>query len=180
VKGWRDLSIFELDPEEATAISIQNEHGEFTFEKAEDEWTGKFKEKDGALAKEIADFESKKVTDLLNAYKKLNASGFGDDKTLPEAGLENPLATLTVQLGGDRKKVVQFGESAEGSAKWAKLADGDQIYSISSWAADWAFAETEKFQKKKDDEEGDEGAPSPMPGGMPPGMQMPQMPAGHP
>lgn len=177
VKGWRDLSILELDTEEATAVTVQNENGEFTFQKEGDEWTGQFKEKDGGSPKPISEFEPKKVTDLLNAYKKLNASGFGDDKTLAEAGLENPAATLTIQLGEDRQKVVQFGESAEGSSKWAKLPDAEQVYSVSSWAADWAFAEVEKFQKKAEDEEGADDAPSPMPGGLPPGMQMP---GGHP
>ena len=174
-KGWRDLKILEVDPEEATKVTISNEHGEFSFEKDGDEWAGKFKKEGSATAATIADFEPKKVKDLLNAYKKLNASGFGDDKAPADVGLAEPTATLTIERGEASPIVVHFGSSAEGSSKWAKVPDDDQIYSVSSWAADWAFAEEEKFQKKEDEEE-DEGPGGP-PGGLPPGMQLPP---GHP
>ena len=180
-KGWRDLSILELDPEEATAVTIVNEQGEFSFKKAGEEWEGTFKKAKGSSAAKIADFESKKVKDLLNAYKKLNASGFGDGKTLADTGLETPSATLTIERGESSPVVIHFGSNAEGSSRFAKLPDGQQIYSISSWASDWAFAEEKKFQKAKAGEE--EGSDDEMPGGMPPGMQMPPgmgMPTGHP
>lgn len=176
-KGWRDLSILELDPEEATAVTIKNENGEFSFKKEGDEWAGKFAKAKSTLGVKITDFEPKKVTDLLNAYKKLNASGFGDDKTLADVGLDEPVASLTIERSDSSPIVVHFGKDAEGSSKWAKLPDGDELYSISSWAADWAFAKEEKFQKKKDEDGSDEEEGGGMPPGMPSGMQMP---TGHP
>lgn len=180
VKNWRDLSVLELDIEEATEVAIENEHGEFSFEKKDKVWSGKFKKAKAPVGVAIKDFEPKTVTDLLNAYKKLSASGFGDDKSLAETSLENPLAKLTVTLAGDKKVTVEFGDNAEGSSKWAKLPEGQQIYSISSWAADWAFAEEKKFQKKPEGEGGEDDDGHGMPGGLPPGMQMPGMPGGHP
>ncbi len=166
-KAWRDLSILELDPEEATVVKIENENGEYVFTKDGEEWKSK---------KSIEGFDTKKVENLVNAYKKLNASGFGDDKTLAETGLEQPKATLTIERGEASPIVVKFGENAEGSSRWAVVPGNDQIYSISSWASDWAFADDEKFKKtQKAEDDGDD--PGPMPGGMPPGMMMP---SGHP
>jgi hypothetical protein len=178
-KGWRDLSVLELDPEEATAVSIKNEHGEFTFKKEGGEFKGKFKKAKAASAVNIADFDAKKVKDMLSAYKKLNASGFADGKALSEVGLEEPAAVLTIELEDTAPVVLHFGSSAEGSSKWAKLASSDQIYSISSWASDWAFAEETKFQSKKDEKSDEDDDDHGMPGGLPPGMEMP-MGMGHP
>lgn len=175
-KGWRDLSILELDPEEITAIDIKNENGEFSFSKGEgkDEWEGKLKAANTFAAKAIDEFEPKKVQDLISAYKKLNASGFADGKTIAETGLEEPEATLTFHLAEDKQQTLVFGSAAEGSSRWVSLASGTQIFSVSSWASDWAFAADEKFQKAKEGE-------APAPGGMPPGMPgMPGMPHGMP
>lgn len=181
-KGWRDLSILEVDTEEVSAITIKNENGEFSFEKEgegeEASWDGKFSAPKAVGSKKIEDFDAKKVTELLNAYKKLNASGFGDGKTLVETGLEQPVAVLSMQQG-DKTIEVSFGNTAEGTSRYAKVAGNDQIYTVSSWAADWGTADEKKFQPSE------EPPPSPggPPGGMPPGMGMPSgmgMPPGHP
>jgi len=55
------------------------------------------------------------------------------------------------------KQVVSLGTTAE-SNRWMKKSDSDEIWSISSWAGDWATAGPEKFQKteeKKDDKKDD-------------------------
>lgn len=149
-KGWRDLSIVKLDTDKATRVDIRNESGQFELLKEGEQWSGKFKKgKSGALSP-IVDFESAKVDDLLRAYKTLNASGFGDGKSLAETGLEAPLASLTVTIDGAKTEIL-FGASSEGSSRYAKLPQGDQIYTVSSWASDWAFAEESKFKKAKEE-----------------------------
>lgn len=175
-KGWRDLKILELDTEEVSSIGIENEYGTYTFEKGEgdDEWSNKFKAVKAYAATKIDEFEASKMKQLLNAYKKLNATGFGDEETLESTGLNEPAAKLTIHLGEGKEQTILFGGNAEGSSRWAKLADDDQIYMVSSWASDWAFAEQDKFQKTPEGE-----APAAPPGGMPPGMPgMPGMPPG--
>lgn len=149
-KGWRDLAIFTLEPEKATKVEIEGESGSFSFKKDGTAWKGEFKKSKGALAP-IKDFDGAKVDDLLRAYKSLNASDFGDGKSLADAGLETPKAKLVVSLEGGEKREVHFGANAEGSSRWAVIPGNPQIYSISSWASDWAFAEESKFQKKKDE-----------------------------
>ncbi len=177
-KGWRDMSILELDPEEVKKITIENEHGTYAFDKkddADDAWDSQFKAPNrGPVA--IKEFDPKKVKNLLNAYKKLNATDFGDSETVESAELEPPKAKIVIEMSDGAKKEVLFGGTAEGSSRWAKTADKDQVFAISSWASDWAFAEQEKFQATKKGEDDGDAAPPSM--GMPPGM--PTMPAGHP
>jgi hypothetical protein len=55
------------------------------------------------------------------------------------------------------------------------VSGSDDIWSISSWAADWGLAEEKKFQKEKDKDKKDK-KPEGAPGGMPPGMGMPDHP----
>jgi len=171
-KGWRDLKIVEIDTDAVTEVSVKGEAGEFLFnksatpakkeaaegeadaEKADKEaekaaWSGKFKKaKAGALAP-IKDFDGGKVLDLLRAYKVLNATAFADGKTAADTGLEKPLSVLTIKSASGETRL-HFGSNSEGSARWVKVEGRDTIYAVGSWAADWAFAEESKFQKKAD------------------------------
>src|SRR6185369_10015063 len=89
-------------------------------------------------------------------------------KTPADVGLDKPLATVQLTLKDGAKRDVAVGSTAEGSSRWVKVTGSDDIWSISSWAADWATAEEKKFQKDKDkDKKKPEAA---MGGGMPPGM----------
>lgn len=173
-KGWRDLGIFKFEDTAAKAVRIENEHGTFEFTKEGDAWKAKFKKAKGGAFAELKNFDKAKVEDLLRAYKSLNASDFGDDKKPADVGLAEPLATLEITLDDGAKRTLIFGSNAEGSSRWAKDPNKDQIYSVSSWAADWAVAEPKKFEKGADADKAEAGDPHGMP------MQMPGMPAGHP
>ncbi len=176
-KGWRDLTLFKFEEGDVTAATIQNEHGSFSFTKDGENWKGKF-EKPKGTAEAIKDFDDTKVKDFVRAYKTLNADGFAEKgKTPAELGLEKPLATIQLSLKDGAKRDISLGATAEGSSRWAKVSGSDDIWSISSWAADWATAEPKKFQKDTDkDKKKPDGAGAP--GGMPPGM--PGMPPGMP
>lgn len=154
-KGWRDLSIFKFETDDVKLVTIENEHGSFEFQKEGEEWQGKFKKAKAPAAAKIKDFEPSKVDDMLRAYKSLNANGFGDDKKPEEVGLDTPLATVLIQLSDGAQRKLLFGANAESSSRWARTPDKETIYSVSSWAADWAFAEESKFQKKADSDSDD-------------------------
>lgn len=149
-KGWRDLSIFKFEADDVSLVTIENEHGSFEFKKEGEEWAGKFKKAKAPVAVKIKDFAASKVEDMLRAYKSLNANGFGDDKKPEEVGLDEPLATVLIQLSDGAQRKLLFGANAESSSRWARTPDKEIIYSVSSWAADWAFAEESKFQKSAD------------------------------
>lgn len=149
-KGWRDLSIFKFEQDDVVAVTIENEHGSYQFDKDGDEWSAKFKKAKAPVAAKLKDFEQSKIDDMLRAYKSFNASGFGDDKKPAEVGLDEPLATVLIRLDDGAQRKLIFGSNAEGSSRWAQVPEKEQIYTVSSWAADWAFAEESKFQKAKD------------------------------
>src|SRR5215216_1376155 len=170
-KGWRDLTLFKFEEADVTAATIDNEHGSFAFTKDGENWKGKFGKAKGA-AEPIKDFDDSKVKDFVRAYKTLNADGFAEKgKTPADVGLEKPLAHIQLTLKDGAKRDVAVGATAEGSSRWVKVTGSDDIWSISSWAADWAMAEEKKFQKDKDKDKKDKDKTAA--GGMPPGMQMP-------
>jgi hypothetical protein len=171
-KGWRDLTLFKFEEGDVTSATIQNEHGNFSFIKDGENWKGKFAKPKGT-AEAIKDFDDSKVKDFVRAYKALNADGFAEKgKSLADVGLEKPLATIQMTLKDGAKRDVNVGATAEGSSRWAKVSGSDDIWSISSWAADWAMAEEKKFQKENKDKKDKDKKPdaTSMGGGMPPGM----------
>lgn len=165
VKGWRDTEIFKFDDANASQVSIVNKSGTLSFTKGE-KWAGTFKDKP------IADFDEEKVKDAVRAFKALNAEDFGDGKSPADTGLDNPEATLTVNLKDNAGKyVLRIGKTSTGTSRYAQK-DGDAtIFVIPQYTADWALAEPTKFAKPKDaGADGGKGAPSSMGMQMPPGM----------
>jgi hypothetical protein len=144
--GWRDKSMLKFDDKEVVKVQIQNPNGVFVFDKAGESWTGKHG-KTAASQKPLEKFQPSKVDDLLRAYKALSAMDFGDGKQPAEVGLGEPQATVTIELkGGTGVHVLKVGNTAEGTNRFAMTNGSDQIYSISSWSADWATADVAKFQ----------------------------------
>jgi len=173
VKGFRDTEILKFDDQNANGLVIEKGKDVLSFTKEGDKWNGSFK------GKAIERFDEEKVKDAVRAFKALTADDFGDGKTVAETGLDNPEATVTIQLKDNAGKfVVKVGKVSTGSNHWAMKDSSDQIYSIPSYSADWALGEgAAKFQKAAD-----AGAPKSDAGGglklTPPGM--PGMPPGHP
>ena len=126
-------------------------------DKKEYTWEGKLKSGAGP-AKPIERFDEAKVGDCLRAFRSLTSDNFADDKQLGDVGLDEPVATVTIVLDDGARRVLMVGDNAEGTSRWAKTEDSPQIYSIGSFAANWAMAEAEKFQKKADsDDKKDKG-----------------------
>jgi len=145
-KGWRDKAMMKFDDKEVVQVDISNSHGVYLFEKSGESWTGKHGAKANAL-KPIDKFQASKVDDLLRAYKSLSAMDFGDGKKPADVGLATPEASVTITLkGGSGVHVLKLGGAAESSNRWAMTNASDQIYTISSWSADWATADVSKFE----------------------------------
>jgi len=178
-KGWRDMAILKFEDPDVTSVSITNEHGSFSFNYDKGKTTkSEFKKgKDGA-AEPIKNYDETKLVDLLRAYKALNADNFADKgKTEADTGLDKPVATIVFTLKDGAKREVRYGGTSEGSSHWAKVTGSDDIWSVSSWAYEWASADEKKFQKADDSKKpGSSDADHPNaahftggPGGMPPG-----------
>ena len=174
VKGWRDMTLLKFEDTDVTNVTIENEHGTFTFAYDKGKTTKQeFKPAKDGKAEAIKDYDDSKLVDMLRAYKALNADNFADaGKTDADVGLDKPSATVTLLFKDGAKRVITFGASAEGSSHWAKVSGNDVIWSISSWATEWATAEPKKFQKSAAPPPGGADADHPnakhftMPGGM--------------
>lgn len=185
VKGWRDMAILKFEDPDVTNVTIDNQNGSFSFVYAAGKTTKQeFKKGKDGNAEPIKNYDESKLVDLLRAFKALNADNFAEKgKTEADVGLDKPAATVVFTLKDGAKREVRLGSTSEGSSRWAKVSGSDEIWSISSWAAEWALAEPKKFQKSDEKKPGGSDADHPgaqhmMGGGMPPGM--PGMPEGHP
>ena len=176
LKDWREKSILKFEDKNVVSVTIENEHGTFSFSKNDDEWSATLDKK------KIDKFDPDKIKDMLRAFRNLNAENFADDKKgkTDETGLgEEPVATISIVLKDDAGTLkLVFGKTSSGSSRYAKKDGNDTLYIIGSWASDWAVAEADKFKKaeKKEGEDDKKPPKPPMPGGMP-GMPMPP-PAG--
>jgi hypothetical protein len=156
LKGWREKSIFKFDDAKAESVVVTNENGEFSFTKKDGKWLGTVKPAGAKAPVDIERFKDTKVTDMLRAYKGLNATDFGDDKQPSAVRLDQPVAKVTIKLadnGGSYELLV--GDNAEGNTRYVKTSDNAQIFTVSSWASDWATANVDKFQEKDESKKDD-------------------------
>lgn len=142
--GWRDKTIFELDPEEVQAITIRNESGVIELSKEEDSWAGRRGRTRPSRA--ISDFDGGTVADLLGAYRRVSAAGFGDRETLEAAGLEPPVASIRLTTK-EAAYALDIGDVSTGTNRWAKVGDERQIFDVSSAISDWATADASAFRE---------------------------------
>jgi hypothetical protein len=148
VKDWRDRDIVKFEDGNVISAAISNENGNFSFSKNDDKWTGTFK------GKAIPSLEPEKVKDMLRSFKALTADDFGDGKTPTETGLDKP-ATVTFTLkdeGGTIKILV--GKTSTGTSRYAQKDGNPTIFTVSSFAGDWATAALSKFQKPEAGKDG--------------------------
>jgi hypothetical protein len=143
-KDFRDKEILKFDDANASQVTVTNSHGKLSFTKG-DKWVGTFDQKP------IARMDEEKVKDMLRAYKGLMADDFGDGKSLADTGLEKPQATVTIHLKDDAKTFeLLVGNVASGTNRWAKRPDGDVIYQIGNFAAEWALSDDSKYRSTPD------------------------------
>jgi hypothetical protein len=166
VKNWRENEILKFEEDNAIQTEVENAHGKFSFTKEGDKWSATFyarDEKKGTLAatgKAIERFDDGKLKELLRAFKNLRATDFGDDKS--DAGLDDPVkhgGTVYVKLKDNAGELkLKIGKTEKGSNRFFSKEGDPTPYVITSWAADWATANVDKFQKpeeKKDDKDKD-------------------------
>lgn len=143
-KDFRDKEVFHLDEGSVEAAEIVNSHGRFAFTKGE-KWAGTFDKKP------IPRFDPEKAKDLVRIFKSVNAIDFGEGKSLADAGLDKPEAHLTLHVKGDDKSYeLLVGKISSGTDRYAKRADREQIYVLSSYTADYVTSDVSKYQSVAD------------------------------
>jgi hypothetical protein len=153
VKGFRDTDILKFDDGTANSLVLEKKSTDdkvktptiLSFTKDGDHWAGTVN------GKPIERFDEDKVKDALRAFKNLTADDFGDNKTLADTGLEDPLGKVTVKLkDGAGTYAFRVGPVATGTNHWAKKEETPTIYTLPQYTSDWALADVSKFQKAAD------------------------------
>lgn len=158
-KDWREKQILKFEDANVVSVQLTNEEGQYSFSKNDETWSATFK------GKKLDNFDQEKVKDMLRAFRNLNAQDFGDGKAAADTGLDKPVATFKVTLKDDAgTHELHFGTSASESGRYAQKPGDQTVFIVGTWAADWATAKPEKFQKPKDDKKSDKPA---VPAGMP-------------
>jgi Domain of unknown function (DUF4340) len=154
-KDFRDKELLKFDDANVAHVSIANTHGVLSFTKAE-KWAGTWDKKP------IVRFDEEKVRDMLRAFKALNAEDFGDGKALAETGLDKPDGTVRIELkDGAGTYELLVGKVASGTNRWAKKANDDQIFQITSYASEFVLSDSSKYQSAVDAGVGDAGGAKP-------------------
>jgi hypothetical protein len=157
-KDFRNKEIFHFDDANVFHVTVSNAHGTLTFSKGGDgKWAGTIGNKP------IERFDQEKVKDMMRAYKLLSAEEFGDGKSPAETGLDKPEGEAAFQLTGDAiARDLLVGKVGTGTNRWARRADGDAIYQITNYAAEWLTGGVSKYQSAVADAgAGDSGAKAP-------------------
>jgi hypothetical protein len=165
-KNWRDTDVVKFEDANVVAVEVENKNGKFSFTKNGEKWGGSFYERDAkkGLAEKAAKwerFDEAKVKDLLIAYKQLKAVDFAKDKDdtgIDKAAEEGGVIRVKMK-DGNGDFTVKVGKKQENDNRFLVKEGGDgTVYVVSSWSANWAVADKEKFSKpeeKKDDKKGD-------------------------
>lgn len=168
LKGWRDTDIVKFEDGNVISVEVENKKGKLSFTKSNDKWAGVFYARDdkGKLAAKPATwerFDEAKVKSFLVAYKNLKATDFA--KKDADTGLGDPVehgGIVRIKLKDDTASYeLKVGKTQEGTNRYIVKEGGDgTVFVISSWAAEWATGDQEKFSKpeeKKKDEAGKPG-----------------------
>ncbi len=198
VKSWRDTDVVKFEDANVVAVEVENKNGKFSFTKNADKWAGAFYERDPkkGLAEKPAEwkrFDEGKVKDLLVSYKQLKAVDFakdkddtGIDRAVEEGGvirvkMKDGNGDFTVKVGkkqeNDNRFLVKVAAAAGAAAGEANGQADATVFVVSSWSANWAVADQEKFSKpeeKKDDKKDKKGDKKDKKDDSPPGL--PPMP----
>jgi hypothetical protein len=143
VKNWRDTEVLRFDEANVNQMTIdKGKDGVFSFTRGDSGWGGTFK------GQPIAKFDGEKVDEALRSLKWLTAEDFADEMTPEQTGLDNPAATVTINLKDNAGKyVLKVGKEKGGGDRYAIKDGADVAVVIGQNASGWATADVAKFQK---------------------------------
>jgi hypothetical protein len=119
---WRDRQILSFDTSEATWVSIDARGGRTALSRAsEREWRITEPE-EGRAASEAVDA-------ALRVLSSLSASGFEDELSPSECGLDDPTAVVSIDLASGAAPTVTVG-SEDGTDSFVRREDRETIYRV--------------------------------------------------
>lgn len=141
-----DIARFEIAPRDGTA---------YTLSRGEEEGSWRIEEPAGV---EVA-LATGEVSRIVSALSRLTATGFADELSAAEAGLEPPFARVTVEADTERHVLLvgrtEAGDGAGGgggeATYFVKREDRPYIYRISPHAAERLTTSFEALHEREDE-----------------------------
>jgi hypothetical protein len=147
LKAWRNRRVVQVEAADVVSISFVSANGTFRFDRKQDKWVPT----EGAKA--LGEFDPKKVSGLVSTAARLIASDFAaEEVSEARAGLTEPNATVTLEMGDDTEAIVlEIGDASdEPNEVYLRRVGVPTVYVVSQYLADRmrpaadAFAKTEE------------------------------------
>jgi hypothetical protein len=143
VKNWRDRTIVDFKQEDARKLAVTTAGGTVTLSRPDDK--GSWKVEQSPLP--IDQLDDSTVTNLLTSLYSLSAFDFADGKSLEDAGLEQPVATITATLK-DGKQVSLLVGGHKDEDYWVKRADAPQVFVLKKHTVESLLLRPIDFREK--------------------------------
>ncbi len=138
---WRDHAVLRIDASAIERIVIENPHGTFELTKSADTWKA-------SRSAASSDFDPRRVDNLVNAMKSLDALGFAEPDA--DTGLDKATffgGQMRFFLKGSKDPIeLSVGKAAKGG-RYASAAGIHDVFVVSGWVAEWATSDSKKLQK---------------------------------
>jgi hypothetical protein len=172
LKAWRNRRVVTEESANVQTIAFESAAGTFAFERAEGGWTAT----EGA--KQLGEFDPKKVTGLVSTAARLIATGFApEDTSEARAGFSAPSGKVTMTLAdGGEPIVLELGDATDDASEtYLRRVGNPTVYVVSQYLADRLRPAPDDFEKVDEPPTPPPAMPA-MPGGPPGGQGAPQLP----
>jgi hypothetical protein len=137
VKQWRDKTVWNVDPDQLTKISIDRMDGGFQLEKSA---AGAFELID---PKKLTGLSLEKLQEWFGQWTKLEATDIAEGVSKKEAGLVRPKTSITITFTDGTTRILNLGNDSPQGSPYGQTADSDEIYILpvvlrNALQEDWA------------------------------------------
>ncbi len=178
-RDWRERNVTRVSRDDVRAVEWVNRGHTYRFTRNGDTWTP-------AAGTVVDRLDTAKVNSLVDSVTNLHASDFAEAGASTGLTGDSPRVTIeSASDAGDQRVTVRLGSNSGDQEAFAQREGADVVFVISRSQADAVNPELSAFQAPLPVDGGADAAaadasapPAPaMGGGLPPGLQMPGMPA---
>jgi hypothetical protein len=143
VKLWRERAIFNFPADDARALRVTTRSGEVALSRADDKAPWKI----DRAAPPVDKLDADAPRALLSSMASLSAADFADNAAAAQTGLDQPEATVTVQLKDKTEKQLLVGKSDKDNFS-VKAGSAPQVFLIARYAAESLIKRPIDFRDK--------------------------------
>lgn len=143
IKNWRDRRIIEFKRDDARKLQVTTEAGSVTLSRpdASTPW------KPDSSPVKLDQLDTSVISTLLSSLSSLRAFDFADDIKPDRSGLDQPRATLTVDLDGGQQVTLLVGTSEKDDI-WVQKKGSPRVFVLKKSSADNLLKRPVDFRDK--------------------------------